>query len=421
MNMIFIRMNSYQAELTNKIISIVNDNPATLCEIIKDARGAYPNDVKEILNILIENKKITFSNKYYNSKHSIVATNATELPDVEKSDLNYIDKLTSNLSKPHPADYDWRFTNETIYKLIDELKDHGNSKIDLALFGVTTLFPVLREYCKKIDVDLYNKSQSLISDLKHMGYNDGLYHQDLFKPINNNKRYDIIIADPPWYNDFYKAFIYQSSEVLKSGGVLFLSVLPELTRPDAKKDRALIKKFCEINGLAEIEIKSNFLTYESPVFERNALKNSGIDCADWRKGDLIIYKNVGCGSKEMTVSPPEDEPLWNEYIVNEVKLKILSELDANDEFNFENVDNTPVLSSVSRRSNLRKRINFWTSDNVALNVKKLKVLHSFFNYLKAGNSAEVAFEIMKQRNEVKINELLRLKTLILIANIVTSG
>lgn len=412
-------MNSdYYTSLSKRVFSVLKRRPLKLCDIIEESQGAYPDDVLTAINSLIKNKQIYIHDDIYlikNHEYSLI-----DIKDETKAipiDLSWITAITEKLSKPHPADYDWRFTSKTIYDIVQLVKDNSSLYNSVALFGTTTLFPIIKKIIPNINLSLFNKSRSSIEDLLNMGFLDDVFVQDLFSKIPYSNKYKLVIADPPWYNDFYEAFITRASEVLEVGGHLFLSVLPVMTRPDAENDIDFIDHCCKKNGFEKIDSLEGFLNYESPIFERRSLINRGIDCYNWRKGDLKIYKKFQDINLNSPISLPGDEPLWEEFIINGIKIKLLKDDDQASQFSFEYSDATSTLSTVSRRSPIRKRINFWTSENLAFKISKLKVLRYLFRFVNSHNSIELALTKVKNDEGLTQEELSSLVDLLKMAHI----
>jgi hypothetical protein len=419
MSTLFDSMSVYEKDLAIKILSILK-NPCNLCDIIEKADGAYPTDILFIIDLLIKNSDIYFNGNYYALKEiDKISKRPTSIQKHTKEQLNYIEEVVDRISSPHPADYDWRFTAQTIISTIDVIKDLDVNK-NIGLFGVTTLYPIINGQNSKSNADLFNKSSSLIYDLKKMGFNDGLFEHDLFNPIPfKANTYDVIVADPPWYIDFYKAFISRATEVIKKDGYLLLSVLPKLTRPDAEIDRQTINDFCNMLGFIEYNRLEGFLNYESPIFERRSLMEQGINCKDWRYGDLIIYKYTGNKNIKPNISIPPEEPKWEELIYNKIKIKLLVQKDEHHFFSFENADHSHILSSVSRRSPLRNRITLWTSENFAFKINKPSVLKYLFDLLKSDIKTADAIEILKVDFQLSADEYNKLIILLKKINIYT--
>jgi hypothetical protein len=222
-----------------------------------------------------------------------------------------------------------------------------------------------------------------------MGYQDGLVHQDLFDPIPGLKRsYGAVVADPPWYPEFHRAFILRASEALQEDGVLLLSALPWLTRPNADADRAGMLEFAMRAGFDLAEVAPGVLGYQSPKFEQAALSMKGIHCGEWRTGDLYVFRRVRQADPSLTASRPDDEPEWDEYVLSHRKVKLRRRSDRGGQrFSVRPAAKEgPVLAEVSRRSTVRRKIDLWTSDNVAYSIRGLRVARKALAKLEAGES-----------------------------------
>jgi hypothetical protein len=263
----------------------------------------------------------------------------------------------------------------------------GGAKI--ALLGTTTLFPQLAN--TGAAVTLFDRSPSLLRDLEAAGFEHGLVEHDLFDPIAGAfGRFNVVVADPPWYAAFHRAFILRGTEILEEGGLLLLSVLPWLTRPSAVADRADVLAFARECGLDLAEVAAGNLLYESPKFERVALAMHNIYCGDWRAGDLFVFRKVDQRSPMLDAPRPDDEPAWDEYRIGSRKIKLRLRPDARPSgFRIEPAWGTGrYFGSVSRRSPFRARIDLWTSDNLAYSVEGLETLRYALARLAAGDSRD---------------------------------
>ena len=129
--------------------------------------------------------------------------------------------------------------------------------------------------------------------------------------------FDVVVADPPWYVDFYQAFVLRSSHILREGGALLLSMLPWLTRPGAVQDRAEVLSFASRAGFDLVDCQSARIGYQSPRFEQTALAVHGIFCRQWRYGDLYRFRKTNEPSPALTVKVPlgeePDPSAWREF------------------------------------------------------------------------------------------------------------
>ncbi|WP_439880933.1 hypothetical protein ACSX1A_17500 [Pontibacter sp. MBLB2868] len=394
----------YLEHLQSHIIYYLKkESPAekTLYNIIANAKGAYPLDVLYIL----KKEGIT----YIEDKQAYLVKDKVALLHLSKT-------VSSNrmFSDPHPADYDWRFDASTASFIVNHsIKNLGKCDGEIALLGAKTLYPLLIN--KGYPAKLYIKSSSLIKELKDAGFEHGLIEADLLNPIKESlKVFSAVIADPPWYNEFYEAFMLRSSELLHIGGKLYLSVLPELTRPSAKEDRARIIELASSMGLVFIDELEGELSYETPRFEYNSLIANGVFCANWRKGDLWVFKKENEIDYFIKQWPVDENEQWVEFTIGNKKIKLREKKEmAFKAFEFYPADPKGfTFSFVSRRSPLRKMIDLWTSDNIALRIDNLPLVELYLKNLEKGCTISEVSSMLDQDINVSSYEKNRLLELI---------
>ena len=388
----------YLERLRAHLLLVLGKKPATLCEIACLAGGAFPITVSEVLSRLVSDGAILENRGAHRSKeyrlkewnHEIKYAHVTPA-GLYEGHLESEAEISSPsfLRAAHPADFDWRFTRTCLARLkrMFDMETHSREKI--ALFGTPTLYPVLLG-CRE-NVSLFDKSGVLISDLRKAGYSKGLIRHDLAQPIPKNYgSFDIVVADPPWYLDFYKSFFARASEVLRNEGTLFLSVLPWLTRPSAIEDRAELIGIAKSASFDLASILPAFLNYVVPPFEDTTLRAQGIKCADWRSGDLYVFRRTN----RKTTYSAEDieviEPPWHEFQIGYRTVKLRGREDKiKKRFSFRPLGKAgSVLDTVSRTSPVRLAIDLWTSNNEAFSVQGLEILKKGLALLENEKSLE---------------------------------
>lgn len=358
-------------------------------DLVAMSGGAYPSIVKTALEELVTEGNINalqsqfFENPKSNGKKPIVIENN-----------NYVD--------PHPLDYDWRFSQAGQNALIAEILMHLTVKDKIALFGTTTLVAPFTEM--GINVTLFNKSHVLVDELKAKGICEELVVHDLFDSLDNYQGYfDFVVADPPWYEEFYRAFILRSAQVLKMDGLLFLSMFPWLTRPEAVVERERVVRFSIDAGFDIFKITPSTLKYQTPKFERISLKHEGIDLKnDWRNGDLYVLRRVRESVIELNHKFAHNEDKWEDFLLeNKKRIKLRSKNEAiHGEFSYKHLDTGRILKTVSRRSSLRKDIDLWTSHNEVYSVNGIKLLREALVLLQNGKHPDsVVAELKKARGQ----------------------
>jgi len=399
----FNAQETYTASLAERLHSIANSAPRDtgllLYYFLTKSKGAYPVDVVATLERL-------------------------GIPFLEDEQAHRITKLTAAIKRPktgrvssifadpHPADYDWRFASDSIAVLADRLFTAAKAK-PIALLGTKTLFPYL--YDKGAKTTLFNKSAALLGDLRQAGYGTGLVECNLCHPLTEGENaYQVAFADPPWYLDYYQAFLQRASELLMPNGTLYLSVLPVLTRPDASVDRAQILHLAATLGLELIAEEDAALFYETPLFEQQALSAQGLYCNNWRSGDLWVFQKARQPLTETTVAGRIVEPEWREYRIGSRRIKVNTQPSNEGKvFSYRSADpEGSVFTQVSRRSPFRNLIDVWSSDNQAYTVTRSSVLDYYLNELEANDSLEHVSELIRKNHSVSQVERVELIALL---------
>lgn len=364
--------------------------PLEFAKLVKEAEGAYPSEVMSALRLLEAEEKISFSESGLWRADPQVSIKPPVNPSPRKHVL-----IKKDLPEPHPLDFDWRFTDETLASLRTSL---GCSPLEsVAVLGAPTLFKYL------IDVGanawLYDKNPSVIQHLRASGY-ESLIECDLREFADLPKKFQWVVADPPWYIEYYKAFLGAAYRMLVPGGHLLLSMLPRLTRPSASSDRLEVIKDAASLGFDLIEIERGALIYASPPFEIEALRAEGVEIENWRTGDLFSFV---LRTQELSPPNPAEKSTpeqWTTIDLGNTTIKVKNERRPKAEpFSYEPVSASGEsrLHSVSRRSPSRSRINLWTSRNVALVLSEPRVLIDTLVRIKDGKPAtEVLLEISNQ-------------------------
>lgn len=411
----------YTRRLARHFLRLISREPLNFSELVRMGGGAYPTEVQRILHSMVAAGDVNEVNGIYSlprhTEERLIdfKTAAEEQASLLKTESDYMpSRLASfTFSDPHPADYDWRYTSTTVAELSRRLDSLIGDDTKIALFGTPTLF--LQLVRRRGHTALFERSQSILEDLKSMGFKDGVIKHDLFDPISSPKReYDAVVADPPWYPDFYRAFILRSTELLQDEGLLFISVLPWLTRPSAIEDRAEILRFAAQAGFDLVEVVPNLLTYESPKFERIALALKGLDCGNWRAGDLFVFRRINEPAPSIAVERPKDEPEWDEYRLGRRKVKLRRRPEEyGTRFGFRPADEDGrTFGDVSRRSLFRPRIDLWTSDNLAYSVDRLEILRQALKRLQWGEAPYTIAEDLGINYALSVEEVRTLANLL---------
>jgi hypothetical protein len=270
--------------------------------------------------------------------------------------------LDPRLPIPHPLDFDWRFTPESVAALADKLRTYGSR---VALLGAPSLWLALRDRGHVGAVHLldanplpFNSPDSdCESFVRHMT-------DVLADVLPGLSPVDVVVADPPWYPEAHRGFLWAGAHLLRPGGILLASLPPVGTRPGVLGERESLLDWSRTLGLTLRSTGEGALRYSMPPFEHAALKAAGLAAfvpGDWRQGDLVSLERTG---EVVAPRPVHRRQRWTERAIEGVRIQI--DADARPtgvDPGLISIVEGDVLSSVSRRDPRRTSARVWTSGN----------------------------------------------------------
>jgi hypothetical protein len=263
------------------------------------------------------------------------------------------------LLTPHPQDSLWWFGDVALERLHSELHRSLARSERVLLLGTPTLFHYLKAQGLGMDVVLLDRDCPTIDE--------GQYRSlrcDLLADSRTSERFDVIVADPPWYPLETRAFLQAALQRSRSGTRLLVSVPGVGTRPGIQDEWQDLIAWAEGRGLKLLDYETAVLPYISPLFEKNALRAAGIEGypEEWRRGDLALFQFDG--SAESHAFPVNGPNRWKEVRFGRVRLRIRAESRSGWKSpQLRSVVSGDILSSVSRRDRRLQLVGAWTSGN----------------------------------------------------------
>ncbi len=360
-------MEDYRQRL---VLEAIRRGNRSLEDIARDIGGIYPLELRALLANLQRSGKITWSDtgfvttcgldngrSHSPSESTIFRPNALVLPE------------------PHPHDYDWRFDQRTARMLSKLAIDSCLPDAGIVLLGAPTVFAEIARLLAPPPTCLLDASAELVELLQAapLPASCTVVHHDLLSGFSWDASFpvDVIVCDPPWYEEYYAAFLAQGAHSLRVGGRLYLSLLPSSTRGDAVEGRRSIYSRAHQLGFDVEGQEVGVIRYETPSFERRSLEIADIDIqGGWRKGDLLVLRKVqqtptclvpASLSEAGSASPGVP---WGEMLMGRYKVKVRGPFDDVDrDPQLIKIEEQNMLPTVSRRYPGRGRIDLWLWDN----------------------------------------------------------
>lgn len=211
--------------------------------------------------------------------------------DVNDSFVSEWDNIKKDFKLPpeHLANYEWRFSKESAKKILSLI----NLRSSVCCLGTPSVFLEAIIEKKTNNITLMDINKPLISMIrKKISDSNGIniYEYNVLNRFDSQleEKFDTVIINPPWYLDYYKAFIYRSFQLLKKTGRIIMPIFPMLSRQNAIADLIEINDFIKSMGFNSIK-SHGYTIFEMPEFEKEIFKNNNvlIPPLNWRKAELI--------------------------------------------------------------------------------------------------------------------------------------
>ncbi|MDQ4421900.1 hypothetical protein OOT33_15875 [Sphingobium sp. DEHP117] len=341
----------FSSKVETWITDAVADGIADYTGLLRRLPGVYPTELLASLERLAASRAID---------PALYATARQEAKPVSPSGA----EGRSLLPLPHPLDYEWRFTADASRALLNHAADLTPDGSEVLLFGTPGLaaealtLPISRRMSLLVEPNsvtdrLVALNRATGSPLAIAFCSGGLPRDSA----------DAVLLDPPWYLDFVRPMLTAAAHACRLGGFVLISLPPDGARPTAATDRQAAITLAKRLGLTLVERQPLSIAYETPFFERNALRAAGIATPpQWRRGDLLVFQRVAAPC--LPAPHSHRRRLWAEVVIGRMRLFISMGANAdNGDADLVSIVAGDVLPSVSRRDPRRSSANVWTSGN----------------------------------------------------------
>lgn len=362
------------------VLERINQGVLDFYSLSSSLPGIYPN---EILNSL---KRMVLL-KVINSQTVLkIVKDAGKNPE-NSSSYGEIDQI----SPPHPLDYEWRFTKETVINLAKYCLSHSNPGDSICLLGVPSLYRLVTNNKLKRNFILFDKNP--IEQKTVIGYCASISCDLLCDHTAGCElKAKIVLMDSPWYPEYTRAFLWNASKICEIEGLLLMVTPKEGTRPNIKQEWRSTLRYSKRIGFSYLGKCPVSVRYDTPFFERNALKSVGIlnFPQNWRCADLTAFVKIeDTNTLQPLISSSTD---WYKESYMGIKVRKYS---ISKEFtNPKLVSIIPgdILPSVSRRDGRREKADVWTYGNRIFQCNGTNVLQQILSAMNTGKSPYINVE-----------------------------
>lgn len=338
----------YEEWLLERVVSSVRNGARTLYEIVAGAGGADPAAVHIALSRAIECGRL---------EESFLALAGI---DSEHREDSVIEPL---LPPPHPLDFEWRFSRLGAEYLLAKIAKQGVG--DLCLIASTTVALLAGSFGWKGRLTAIDVNRPVLESASLLRPQIKAVCLDITRDTLPEIQASSVIVDPPWYPEYIPGFLWASAKLCATGGQVLLSVPGEGTRPAIAADRAEVFNLAALYGLEVVAVEQQSIAYETPLFERNAMRAAGVmpSVQFWRRGDLVILRRTAMlgGNRP---NPPLGTEAWAEVSDDGVRIRFRSTVRRNRCCpQLRSIVPGDVLPTISRRDPRRTKVEVWTSGN----------------------------------------------------------
>lgn len=193
------------------VASAVRDGATSFAEVVSCLPGVFPVDVLH---------SITRTGRFGEIPRNAALRLGQSV--IEKSFLAPQSE-NSILPVPHPLDFEWRFTQEAIEKLAEVAVACGGDVTCLGTPSVFTYFSSIRCAPRSTFID---RNPATLNVLRSRGFGR-VVACDCLRDAVPQLKTDVVIADPPWYDEHFKGFLWMTAQVCRMDGFLILSLPPD--------------------------------------------------------------------------------------------------------------------------------------------------------------------------------------------------
>jgi len=195
-----------------------------------------------------------------------------------------------------------------------------------------------------------------------------VWAMDVLRDALPDLRARVIVADPPWYPDELRSFLWAAVRLAEPSARVLLALPPVGTRPGIEVERRDVLDWAARCGLRAHDVQPGSLGYLCPPFERAALDAQELPGTpdNWRRGDLLTLE---VAPTQLPARPMFRDEDWHRVEIDGLpfRVRVQDQPETADPLDarklLEPIVAGDILPTVSRRAADRRRARVWTSRN----------------------------------------------------------
>lgn len=286
-------MSAFLSALKAQTVRVLGSEQLDFNGLLYRLKGAQQQDLKLVLEELLKDKKV----RQFEGRYKL--TNQPHIPDWARTRARVIDLLRA-MPPANPLGGQWWFNFDSAVNLAQEVwTAHWGDQVafigsPVAGFSYTvgsylpcSILEFDRDVISVVKVHLDKaRAEGLRPDaevLQHDAFDES--------PAHMRNRFAAIVCDPPWYEAYSLAFLARCFEVGIGGALVYWSLAPLFTRPEAETQRNNFLEQLTEFGSSILSIESATLSYVVPEFELEAYRHiPAFYSRVWRRADLLIFR-----------------------------------------------------------------------------------------------------------------------------------
>jgi hypothetical protein len=250
--------------------------------------------------------------------------------------------------------------------LVELLQGRRNKDQAVLLLGTPSVFVAARTLGMAHECVLIDSNARIVESLRAVPEGGQFLVSDVFGGATPRITAGAVVVDCPWYPEEYRSFLWTASVCCTLEGDLWVVKPGDGTRPGIAREWWELMQWCEEGlGLEVDRIVTGSVRYQTPPFERNALRAIGFSSLpnDWRQADLVHIRKVGPVKAHRPVVARVERP-WEEVVFSPTALRVRKgKRDDDGDPVMEPLVPNQVFPTVSRRDRRRAAVDVWTSGN----------------------------------------------------------